>query len=158
MQADGYELRRAADGKGDGVFALRGFRLGETVMVGTIQRRLKANHSHATQVGRCEYVQLGGLCATVNHSCDPNCGVWVNSTGAPDLVARVDIAAGEEITFDYAMRNYSVDNFAIRCRCHARTCRGSVTGWKDLSDDRKAAYAGLVAPYLIEMDAEMLLE
>jgi hypothetical protein len=31
---------------------------------------------------------------------------------------------------------------------------GSITGWKDLSDERKAAYRGLVAPYLLEIDRE----
>lgn len=41
----------------------------------------------------------------VNHSCSPNCGVRLNDAGAYDFVAREPIAAGEEITFDYAMRN-----------------------------------------------------
>ena len=40
------------------------------------------------------------------------------------------------------------------CLCGSDTCRGSITGWKDLSDERKAAYRGLVAPYLVEIDRE----
>jgi hypothetical protein len=62
-------------------------------------------------------------------------------------VAREPIVAGEEITFDYAMRNYSVEHFPGGCLCGSDTCRGSITGWRDLSDERKAAYRGLVAPY-----------
>ncbi|MGO4754534.1 hypothetical protein AB4212_39045 [Streptomyces sp. 2MCAF27] len=57
-----------------------------------------------------------------------------------------------EITFDYAMRNYSVDYFAARCRCGSRRCRGRITGWRDLPAQRKADYHGFAAPYLIEID------
>ena len=128
MTHAGYELSLSGDGRGDGVFATRSFQPGETVMVGEIDRRLPQNHSHATQIGPTEYVQLSGLGSKVNHSCDPNCGIRVNDAGAPDLVARRNIGAGEEITFDYAMRNYSVEHFPSRCRCGAARCRGTVTG------------------------------
>jgi len=148
----GYELRTTAD-KGQGVFATRWSKVGEIVMVGVIEGRIDRNHSHATQVGPEEFVQLGGLNAKVNHSCSPNCGVRVNASGAPDLVAREPIAPGTEITFDYAMRNYSVEHFPGRCCCGSTGCRGTVTGWKDLPAERKAAYGELVAPYLLEVDA-----
>jgi uncharacterized protein len=150
----GYELCTVTDGRGDGVFATRCFVVGETVMVGVIERRVAANDSHATQVSRTEWVRHGGLGPKVNHSCSPNCGVRLNDSGACDFVAREPIAAGEEITFDYAMRNYSVEHFPGGCLCGSDRCRGSITGWRDLSDERKAAYRGLVAPYLLEIDRE----
>src|SRR5215213_7375914 len=150
----GYALSASGDGKGDGVFATCSFCAGDTVMVGEIRRPLPGNHSHATQVGLTEYVELAGLGSKVNHSCDPNCGIRINDAGAPDLVARRNIAAGEEITFDYAMRNYSVDHFPNRCLCGSARCRGTVTGWRDLSEDRRAAYRGFVAPYLLELDRQ----
>jgi hypothetical protein len=75
MESDGYELRGADDGKGQGVFAIRSFHTGETVIVGIIERRVQRNHSHATQVGPSEYVELSGAGPKVNHSCDPNCGI-----------------------------------------------------------------------------------
>lgn len=148
----GHELAVTSEGKGDGVFATRSFRCGETAVVGVIVRRLAENYSHASQVGRFEYAELGGLAPKVNHSCDPNCGVLVNESGGYDLVVRRTIAPGEEITFDYAMRNYSVDYFPGRCHCGTPLCRGAVTGWKDLSDERRAAYTGLIAPYLLARD------
>ncbi len=154
MSHAGYELSVSGDGRGEGVFATHRFRVGETVLVGEIERRLPGNHSHATQLGLCEYVQVRGLGSKVNHSCDPNCGVRINDFGAPDLVARRDIEPGEEITFDYAMRNYSIEHFPSRCRCGMATCRETVTGWKDLSPERKAAYRGLMAPYLLDLDRE----
>jgi hypothetical protein len=90
-----------------------------------------------------------------NDSHDPNCGVKVNETGACDFVARDAISAGDEITFDYAMRNYTIEHFPDGCLCGADECRGSVTGWKDLTDRRKADYEGEVAPYLLEMDRDL---
>jgi uncharacterized protein len=142
------------DGKGNGVFTTREFDVGETVVVAVIASRVESNSSHATQVGRFEWVLLRGMGPMVNHSCNPNCGVRLNESGGPDLVALRSIAAGEEITFDYAMRNYSIEHFPSRCLCGSKICRGSVTGWKDLPDDRKEAYQGFVAPYLLELDRE----
>lgn len=147
---DGFELR-SAGGKGEGVFATRFFRLGETVMVGRIDRELDHNHPHASQVSEHRFVLHGGLIPKVNHSCEPNCGIRLNSSGAHDLVAREPIAADQEITFDYAMRNYSVE-YLPACRCGSRHCRGRITGWKDLSQQGKADYHGFVAPYLIDID------
>jgi hypothetical protein len=149
--SDGYELRRTG-AKGEGVFATRPFQVGETVMVGVIDRELDHNHSHASQIGENRFVLHGGLIPKVNHSCEPNCGIRPNAGGAHDLVARRAITAGQEITFDYAMRNYSVDHFAAPCRCGSPRCRGRITGWKDLPSERKADYAGFVAPYLIDID------
>jgi len=151
----GYELCTPEGGKGGGVRATRGFEIGETVMVGELEGEVPRNDSHATQVSRTKWARHAGLGPKVNHSCSPNCGVELNSTGACDFVARRSISDGEEITFDYAMRNYSVEHFPGGCLCGASNCRGSVTGWKDLPADRKAAYEGLVAPYLLEIDRDL---
>lgn len=149
---DWFELRGTTD-KGDGVFTTRSFRLGETVLIGRIERALAQNHQYASQLGQNRFVLHAGLIPKVNHSCDPNCGIRLNAHGAHDLVARRRIAPGDEITFDYAMRNYTVEHFLVRCRCGARHCRGSITGWKDLPASRKTDYAGFIVPYLIDIDS-----
>jgi len=147
----GYELRRT-DKKGAGVFATRSFQVGETVMVGVIERELDHNHAHASQVSEKRFVLHGGLVTKVNHSCEPNCGIRLNASGAHDFVARQPITAGQEITFDYAMRNYSVEHFAAHCQCGSPRCRDRITGWKDLPAERKADYRGFAAPYLTDID------
>ena len=148
---DGFELR-GTPGKGEGVFATRSFRTGETVMVGVIDRELDHNDAHASQISADRFVLHGGLIAKVNHSCEPNCGIRLNPSGAHDFVARRPIAAGLEITFDYAMRNYSIEYFAAHCLCGSTRCRDRITGWKDLPTQRKADYRGYVAPYLTDLD------
>jgi hypothetical protein len=154
-EEEGVMLRRSSDGKGDAVLATRAFAAGETVMVGFLIGALTGNDSHATQIGPDRWARHGGLGPIVNHSCDPNCGVRLNDEQAFDFVARRSIDAGQELTFDYAMRNFTIDHFPAVCLCGARQCRGSVTGWKDLPAARKADYGELVAPYLRAMDADM---
>ena len=155
-EEEGVELRRTADGKGDGVLATRPFAAGETVMVGFLIEASTGNDSHATQVGPGRWARHGGLGPKVNHSCDPNCGVRLNDGQAFDFVARRPIGSGQELTFDYAMRNFTIDHFPGVCLCGAGRCRGSVTGWKDLPVARKADYGDLVAPYLRTMDVETI--
>jgi hypothetical protein len=149
---DGFELS-GTPGKGDGVFATKPFKIGDTVMTGGIDKVVDGNNAHASQIGENQFVLHAGLISLVNHSCDPNCGVRVNETGANDFVARKTISANEEITFDYAMRNYTIDHFPKMCMCGSNMCRGAITGWKDLPFEKKQEYAGLVAPYLIALDA-----
>ncbi len=154
-EEEGVELRSKADDKGDGVLATRPFAAGETVMVGFLIGALTDNNSHATQVGPSRWALHGGLGPKVNHSCDPNCGVRLNDGQAFDFIARRAIGAGQELTFDYAMRNFTIDHFPATCLCGATGCRGSVTGWKDLPAERKADYGELVAPYLRLMDDDI---
>ncbi|MFA6002202.1 MAG: SET domain-containing protein-lysine N-methyltransferase [Thermoleophilia bacterium] len=151
---DGFELRDT-DGRGEGIFSTRSFKTREIVMVGVIERVLDGNHSHASQIGKNVYVLHAGSISKVNHSCDPNCGISVNETGAHDFVAIREIIADEEITFDYAMRNYGIGYFPKQCGCGSKGCRGKITGWKDLPDERKKLYEGFVAPYLLELDAKL---
>ena len=151
----GVVLRETADGKGDAVLATRSFTAGDTVMVGFLIGALTGNDSHATQIGPDRWARHGGLGPKVNHSCDPNCGVRLNEGQAFDFVARRSIDAGHEVTFDYAMRNFTIDHFPAVCLCGAARCRGSVTGWKDLPTARKADYGELVAPYLRTMDDDL---
>jgi uncharacterized protein len=148
---DGFELRMTGN-RGEGVFATGSLQLSETVLVGRIDRELDHNHPHASQIGEDRFVLHGGLIPKVNHSCEPNCGIRPNASGAHNLVARKPITPGEEITFDYAMRNYSVEYFPDHCRFGSCHCRDHITGWKDLPAQRKVDYHGFVAPYLISTD------
>ncbi len=146
---------RTAPGKGEGIFALRAFEEGETVLIGVLEESDVANHSHASQLGEHEFGYHSGLTSKFNHSCDPNCGIRLNKSGAHDFVAMRRIDSHEETTFDYAMRNYRIEHFPDACICGSQDCRGAVTGWQTLPQSRKDEYAGFVAPYLVEMDCRL---
>jgi hypothetical protein len=148
----GYELRLCAGGKGEGVFATSPFEVGEIVVVGVVGKPVDRNDVHANQVSSTQWVREGGVHEKLNHSCDPSCGVRVNASGAVDYVARRRIEVGDEITFDYAMRNYVIEHAPAECLCGSTECRRAITGWRDLPAEYKIAYQGLAAPYLLELD------
>jgi hypothetical protein len=148
---DGYVVRKSP-AKGEAVFATRTFAAGETVMVGIIKEVLGKNDSHASQVSKDKYIRHAGAVPKVNHSCNPNCGIRVNETGAHNFIAIRKISPDEEITFDYAMRNYEIDHFPKQCACGSRNCRGLIKGWKHLPVELKKKYKDIAAPYLLELD------
>jgi SET domain-containing protein len=63
-----------------------------------------------------------GLAAFINHSCDPNC-YTDEAAGRVWVIALRDIAAGEELTYDY---NLYDGEGAAPCHCGAATCRGTL--------------------------------
>jgi SET domain-containing protein len=63
----------------------------------------------------------GGM-THLNHSCEPNVGLQ----GQIVFVAMRDIAAGEELTFDYAMTDD--EPYEMECHCDSQICRKLITG------------------------------
>lgn len=62
-----------------------------------------------------------------NHSCNPNAGLQ----GQIMLLAMRDIAAGDQVCFDYATV-LDAPGYRFDCQCGSPECRGVVTGedWK----------------------------
>src|SRR4051812_40790948 len=71
-----------------------------------------------------------------NHSCDPNIGL----RGQIIFVAMRAIAAGEELTHDWAMTDDSDE--AITCNCGAHNCRRTITGKDWQRTELQTRYAG----------------
>ena len=111
-----YE-QRITEGKGEGVFATVPFTKGELVMEGIIDQEFDYNTSHTAQIGENRFVVHKGIIHIINHSCSPNCGIKLHEAGGHNVVAFRDIAAGEELLLDYAMRNYSIQYFPPECMC-----------------------------------------
>jgi uncharacterized protein len=63
-----------------------------------------------------------GTAAFINHSCDPNCETD-EIDGHIWIIAARNIAAGEELTYDY---NLFDGDFDAPCHCGAKSCRGSM--------------------------------
>lgn len=79
-----------------------------------------------------------------NHSCDPNLW-WAD---AYTLVARRPIAAGEEVTSDYATSS-GVADFAMECSCGSSLCRGVITGEDWRRPELRARYGDHWIPALL---------
>ncbi|KAL0485151.1 Setd2, partial [Acrasis kona] len=69
----------------------------------------------------------GNSARFINHSCEPNCQLqkWiVGRENRIGIFAIKDIAAGSELTFDYAMECYGMKT--QKCYCGEATCRGLI--------------------------------
>ena len=117
--------------EGCGVFAIRPFRKSEPVLA--IDDSRVVNDHAPLQAGEekrhCDYLEGGRVVLMqlperyINHSCNPNTYVKTVN-GKRFVIARQDIAAGQEITYDYSI-NSSGDTIWL-CRCDAARCRREI--------------------------------
>ncbi len=80
----------------------------------------------------------------INHSCEPNVGFAGNTV----LAAMRDVAAGEELTTDYAL--FDVPTTTMRCDCGTPSCRGEITGADHRRPELQARYRGWFSRYLAD--------
>src|SRR5438876_239183 len=88
-----------------------------------------------------EEVEANILC--LNHSCRPNVGV----RGQITFVAMQDIAAGSELTIDYAMIDGDPAE-RMKCSCGAPECRKIVTGDDWRRSELRQRYRGYFSRYI----------
>jgi hypothetical protein len=153
--APGLVARRSSS-EGFGVFATRPVDSGEVLCVwggeivptARMLRLSEGRRRFAVQVEEDLYLVtplLGtGAADLVNHSCDPTAEL----RGSHTLVARRGLAAGDEITYDYATSDAD-PYLGFVCRCGTAVCRGRVTGddWRDPT--LQARYGDAFSPHLL---------
>jgi SET domain-containing protein len=76
-----------------------------------------------------------GMAAFVNHSCDPNCEtdqirdrIWI--------LALRNIAAGEELTYDYCLFDADPGELAP-CYCGSKNCRGTMYSEEEIRRQKR---------------------
>ena len=126
--------RSAIEGRGlmaaepigqDEIVAIKGGHIVDTASLHALPAALQeseiqiADGLHLAAVSAEEYEPV---MLFLNHSCEPNVGFAGNIV----LVAMRPIAAGEELTTDYAL----FDDYpgTMRCRCGTPSCRGVIDG------------------------------
>ena len=144
------EKRRVTFGKsvihGWGLFAKEAISEGEAVVEyrGDVVRGTVANQREARYREACKDLYLftanadqvidgtdcGSIGRFMNHSCAPSCyikHVQDEENCVPHLAffARCDIMPGQELTFDYRLKEEDQEN-KIECKCGAPTCKGTL--------------------------------
>ena len=105
--------------------------------------------TYALQIGPDLYIGASGnVDDFVNHSCDPNAGLTIDGTTV-ELHAIRDIAAGEEIFFDYST-TLDEDDFTMSCLCGAPSCRRVIRDGKYLPRETWVRYLrlGIIPEYV----------
>jgi uncharacterized protein len=135
--------------------------VGETVAVvgGTVMTE-EEFHAYLTTVSRWNATQIGESLhlvdlvqspqvsiGSINHSCDSN--LWL--LDEVTMVARRDIAGGEELTLDYALTTveptWTLDQ---PCHCGGALCRRIITGNDWQLSEVQQRYHGHFAPFINE--------
>jgi SET domain-containing protein len=141
---------------GRGLFAVRPIRRGEVVAVkgghildGRALRRSPARAAVSyIQIDDGRYIgaltprEVSANKLFINHSCAPNAGL----RGEITFVALRRVAAGEEITYDWAMEEHG--RHRTRCTCGAASCRKILTGRDWMIPALQRRYRGYFSPYL----------
>lgn len=148
---------RASHG-GHGVFTLAALAAGTRIMqfVGPRVGREEVERAAAAgtgdgylQIGLDEFYALsGGADDFVNHSCAPNTHIQ-NEDGQVYLVASRDIAAQDELHFDYGLTQIDFP-FRFRCLCGAAACRGPIGNYDEVPAALMNEYRakGMVPPHV----------
>jgi hypothetical protein len=144
--------------QGLGVFAVRPFAAGETVLV--IDDSRVVDEAHPLRAERDEHpchcdTLAGGRVVLmapperhINSSCDPSTFVrWI--AGRRHVVARRDLRERDEITYDYIIDCHGGDVWP--CRCGAARCRGTiVSSFFELPRALQAEYLPLLSPWFVD--------
>lgn len=157
-----HRFRVGENHLGRAVYAASDFAAGETLIEFT-GRRFRADKVPSVMQGSSDrFVQVtpdhymgpsGRIDDLINHSCDPNAGLRFTDTGV-FLIAVRDIAAGEEISWDYST-TLMESNWHMICQCRSENCRRVIGNFDSLPPDRQEWFRArnLVAPYLRRRDS-----
>jgi len=108
------------------------------------QERFRDFGWYGFQCGVDRYSLPEGLSRETNHSCDPN--TWW--AGSNSIIARIDILAGEEVTYDYSTSDINL-TFEMDCSCGTPRCRGKITNRDYLDSSWQEQYGLNLPPHVL---------
>ncbi len=129
------------------IVAIKGGHVVDTTTLQSLPERLQNSeiqiadgfHLVATEEAEYEPVML-----FLNHSCDPNVGFAGNVV----LIAMGDVAAGQELTTDYAL--FDDHDGQMTCQCGAGDCRAVISGTDWQRPELQRKYGRYFSSYLRE--------
>ncbi len=143
---------------GRGLFAVRPIRRGAVVAIkggsvldraalARVRSRVAWSYiqiGDGTYIGATSRRQVRANKLFLNHSCEPNVGI----RGEITFVAMRDVAAGEELTYYWAMEEDGAGR--TRCRCGRPRCRRVLSGRDWRRPELQRRYRGYFSAYLAD--------
>ena len=152
------------DSYGNGVFAAKQIPKGTLIheldgdhvtLAGMVERVLNGDEkiNDPLQIGMENYIILDEASRSFNHACSPNAVVC----GKSDLISIRDIAADEEITYDYSLTIAPTD-WHMDCLCGSASCRKVAGDVSSVPKELLRGYfdAGLLQDYMREILPDIL--
>lgn len=126
---------------------------GDVMSLSELPFPLKPEDDHYLQIDKQKYIgPSGDVDDLINHSCKPNCGVYVVGHRAFFFTLHV-VNPGDELTFDYSTTSdESKDSWMLDCKCGQYGCRKEISGFQYLTEEQRKYYtdAKAVAGYLLK--------
>lgn len=127
---------------GLGLFAGRDFTVGGEILqfTGPIISLAEAismeeREANPLQIAEDKYIDLEEPGVLLNHSCEPNTGIFRSHV----LVALIDIKVGDELRYDYST-TMDENRWTMACLCGAKSCRGLVQDFRLLPSELQSNY------------------
>ncbi len=164
VPSDDIDLRHSPI-HGSGVFAHRAFQRGDRVLPIDDSRVVGAEHPLDPERGEFDHHQdyLGDRNILmrkperyINHCCEPNTFVKTLD-GVRWVVAYRDIAANEEITYDYCINSYGDDEWGCSCG-HPNCRRVHNTDFFKLPEEKLVEYLPLLDDWFGEWKGDAVSE
>ncbi len=141
MQNDTEVVRVVFNHLGRAVVANRYFEAGETIakIRGTIVQDPDYSSDYCFELNDGRSLEPSSPFRFLNHSCEPNCEIFIWEQELDQQDARLSIGARQaiepshELTIDYGWPATS----AIPCLCNVESCRGWIVATEELGDLRQ---------------------
>jgi hypothetical protein len=141
LQIDTEVVRVVFNHLGRAVLGNCYFEAGETIaeIRGTIVEDPDYSSDYCFDLDKGRSLEPSSPFRFLNHSCEPNCEIfmWEHELDQQDALlligARQAIEPGHELTIDYAWPATS----AIPCLCNVESCRGWIVAKEELGDLRR---------------------
>ena len=140
---------------GKAVHATRPIEPGQVILSGW-GPEVPVRTRHSFQVGLDTHIEIDSPIELINHSCEPNCGVFLRrGVESLEIHALRRIEPGEELTTDYATFEADIENMPGSCLCGSTACRGAITGYSGLPPGRRRAFGRYIADYLRDAERQL---
>jgi len=115
------------------------------------RKNLNVDSPYYLQIGPDKYIgPSGDLDDYINHSCNPNCFLYIVGSRA-FLKSLYLIKSNTEITFDYSTSSTeTTDQWTMNCNCGTVNCRKQISGFNNLTEQQKEFYKNIIPDYLKE--------